>query len=212
MNVATRTPLRARSRRSQAQRTAETRTRIIDAAVESISEVGFQNTTAAEIVRRAGLTWGAVQHQFGGKDGILKAVLEACFDHFAQCLGDIEPGNRSLKQRIDLFVDRAWDHFGSPEYRCTFEILLNSVGPEGSDPASLWQSEMFQAWHHIWARAFSDARLSRKRMVLLQHYTISVLSGLACTQILGAPALKPRSGPFLLLKQTLWSELSVSEN
>ena len=52
-------------RRSHAERTAETRQRVIDAVVESISEIGFQRTTAAEISRRAGVTWGAVQHHFG---------------------------------------------------------------------------------------------------------------------------------------------------
>ena len=47
------------------------------AVVETIADVGFQKTTAAEIARRAGVTWGAVQHHFGGKEGILLAVLEA---------------------------------------------------------------------------------------------------------------------------------------
>ncbi len=46
------------------------------AVLESIAEVGFQRTTAAEITRRAGVTWGAVQHHFGAEDGILRAVLE----------------------------------------------------------------------------------------------------------------------------------------
>ncbi len=70
------------NRRSQAERTAETRGRIVGAVVESIREVGLQRTTAAEVSRRAGVTWGAVQHHFGGKDGMLEAVLEHSFDHF----------------------------------------------------------------------------------------------------------------------------------
>ena len=41
--------------------------------VECIAELGFQRTTAQEITRRAGVTWGAVQHHFGDKDGILLA-------------------------------------------------------------------------------------------------------------------------------------------
>ena len=62
-------------RRSHAERRAETRARIIEAVIESIAEVGFHRTTAVEITRRAGVTWGAVQHHFGDKDGILLAVL-----------------------------------------------------------------------------------------------------------------------------------------
>ncbi|HKK52995.1 MAG TPA: TetR family transcriptional regulator, partial [Myxococcota bacterium] len=54
-------PAKPRSRRTQAERTAETRARILEATVESLDQVGFQRTTAAEITRRAGVTWGAVQ-------------------------------------------------------------------------------------------------------------------------------------------------------
>ena len=56
-----------RERRSHAARTAETRSRVIEAVIASIGEVGYQRTTSAEIARRAGVTWGAVQHHFGGK-------------------------------------------------------------------------------------------------------------------------------------------------
>ena len=71
-------------RRTHAERTAESRARIMSAVVESIAEVGFKRSTASEIARRSGLTWGAVQHHFGGKEGILAAVLEDSFDRFAE--------------------------------------------------------------------------------------------------------------------------------
>lgn len=58
---------RVPSRRSHAERTAETQARIVAAVVASIAERGLQRTTAAEVTRRAGVTWGAVQHHFGGK-------------------------------------------------------------------------------------------------------------------------------------------------
>ena len=104
----------ARPRRSQAERTAETRARILAAVVESIAAVGFQRTTASEITRRAGVTWGAVQHHFGGKDGMLAAVIEESFNRFAARLADVAP-QAPWSERIDLFVERAWQHFSSPE-------------------------------------------------------------------------------------------------
>ena len=73
----------AHARRSHAERTAETRGRAMAAVVQ---------TTAAEIARRAGVTWGAVPHHFGDKDGILKAVLEASFNRFAERLAGVPDG------------------------------------------------------------------------------------------------------------------------
>ncbi|MAI80151.1 MAG: hypothetical protein CL917_14480 [Deltaproteobacteria bacterium] len=194
-------------RRSHAERTAETRRKIIDAVVDSISDVGFQNTTAAEIVRRAGVTWGAAQHHFGDKDGILIAVLEDSFGHFARRLDDINQKGTSLEKRIDLFIDRAWEHFGGAEYRSTFEILLNFAGSDQSQPESVWQSEMSQAWQRIWTRIFSDVQIKRQRARLLQQYTVSVLTGLASTQMLGKANTQDNLDQLKLVKDTLYREL-----
>ena len=139
------------ARRSQAARTAETRAKILEAVVECIAEVGFQRTTAAEITRRAGVTWGAVQHQFGDKDGILRAVLQESFDRFAERLADVPGPDAALEDRVAAFVDRAWEHFGSDDYRSTFEILLSLDAPADGGPEPVWQGEIMNAWSAIWS-------------------------------------------------------------
>ena len=194
-------------RRTQAERTAETRRRILDAVVQSIAEVGFQRTTATEIARRAGVTWGAVQHHFGAKGGILEAVLEDTFERFEARLGDI-PADAKLARRVSLFVERAWEHFASPHFRSTFEILLHYTGPEAPAPEQLWQSEMFRAWNRIWGELFESSGSSRRRTVTLQHYTISVLSGLAATGMLEGDPAPERATELGFLKDTLLRELS----
>jgi AcrR family transcriptional regulator len=200
-----------RTRRTHAARTAETRARIIGAVVECIAEVGFGRTTAAEICRRAGVTWGAVQHHFGGKDGILLAVLEDSFGRFAERLADVEIESTSLDERVDLFIERAWEHFGSPHFQSTFEILLSYAGAEGPESDMLWQTEMFKQWNRIWNRLFADAELARRDTVTLQYYTISVLSGLAAMRMVrGRPGRKP-AAELALIKQTLTRELGQKD-
>jgi len=200
---------RARRRRSHAERTAETRAKLIEAVVDSIAEVGVQRATAQVIVARAGITWGAVQHHFKGKDGLLMAVLEDSFARFAERLRDI-PLDVPLEQRVAHFVDRAWAHFSGRHYRSTFEILRNFLGREqqrGGD----WREQMQHAWDGVWSRIFSDARLSRRRSLMLQHYTVATLSGLASTLMLeGTHAVLPR-WELDLLKDTLVRELARAE-
>jgi AcrR family transcriptional regulator len=195
-------------RRSQAERTAETRGKIMRAVVESITEVGFQKTTASEIARRAGVTWGAVQHHFGGKDGILAAVLEDSFERFAERLADCPSEETLLEKRVAFFIDRSWEHFRSPHYRSTFEILLNYADDAGNGSEAPWRGQMLRAWNRIWSELFSDSSLSRRRTVTLQHYTISVLSGLASMKMLEGPTAQIRDAELTLLKQTLVRELA----
>ena len=206
-------PTRHRSRRTQAERTARTRARILAATVESLDEGGFQRTTAAEITRRAGLTWGAVQHHFGSKEGILAALLEDSFDRFAAGLADTFEGlgpETPIEARIDAFVDSAWAHFASPNYRATFEILLEDsasrrVEARAGDDLS-WQGEILKAWTRIWHRLFPDVSLGRRRALMIQHYTISTLSGLASMQRLAGKRTPFLADELGILKRVLAAE------
>ena len=195
------------ARRSQAARTAETRAKILEAVVECIAEVGFQRTTAAEITRRAGVTWGAVQHQFGDKDGILRAVLQESFDRFAERLADVPGPDAALEDRVAAFVDRAWEHFGSDDYRSTFEILLSLDAPTDGGPEPVWQGEMMNAWSAIWSGVFADTGLSQSASLGLQRYTISALVGTAALRMIGTVHPHPRGSELALLKSPLVREV-----
>ena len=191
-------------RRTQAERTAETRRRILDAVVESIAEVGFQRTTATEIARRAGVTWGAVQHHFGAKGGILEAVLEDTFERFEAKLGDVST-ELPLARRVALFVERAWEHFASPHFRSTFEILLHhGKGDDGEVPPH-WQETMFRAFDRVFERLFSDSGLPRRERAALHQYAVAQLVGLAALEMLDQP--RSRSTQLSLLERTLLAEL-----
>jgi AcrR family transcriptional regulator len=201
------------ARRSHAERTAETRARIVTATVACIAELGFQRATAQEITRRAGVTWGAVQHQFGDKDGILLAVLDDSFQRFEAHLADVPLERTSLAERASLFVERAWRHFSSREYASTFEILLDHLRREAPRAARQpsWQERMFESFDRVWRRLFHDAAISRGRHRLLQHYTVAVLSGLASSLLLEGPGSKVRDGELALLEATLVRGLSGRE-
>jgi AcrR family transcriptional regulator len=199
-----RIPPPVRVRRSHAERTAETRDRVMMAVVESIAEIGYQKTTATRIAQRAGLSWGAVQHHFGDKDGILMAVLEESFRRFAEALNGGPGPDVALEVRVSRFVDRSWEHFSGPHYRSTFEILLNLP----SDLEIAWQGQMLEAWMRIWSEYFPESQTSQKRTVDLMYYAISVFSGLATTKILEGPKASERSAALGYLKETLRRELS----
>ena len=55
------------TRRSHADRSSETRQRLLDATIESLIELGYSRTTTTEVCNRAGLSRGAQLHHFPTK-------------------------------------------------------------------------------------------------------------------------------------------------
>lgn len=213
MTAPLRMPPARRTRRSHAERTAETRARIKAAVVEAIEEGGLQSVTAAEISRRSGVSWGAAQHHFGGKDGILTAVLVDSFDRLAAGLDAIRVEGRTLSERVALFVDAAWAHFDSGHFRSTFEILTNVSSASASDVDLQLRARTLEAWQALWKRFFGEAqrssaekRSARKREIALQLYAVSTLAGLASLAKLEGGARRRRI-ELDFLKDTLVREL-----
>lgn len=61
---------------TRSERQAETRARLLDAAVEVCAERGLRQARVEEIAARAGYSTGAIYSNFTGKDDLLLAVFE----------------------------------------------------------------------------------------------------------------------------------------
>ena len=66
----------ATTRRTQAERTAATRALLIDAGRKLFADKGFNDVSTQAIVAAAGVTRGALYHQFDDKVGLFAAVYE----------------------------------------------------------------------------------------------------------------------------------------
>ena len=75
---------RPRMRRTQEERSAATRAKVIEAATECVAELGYRGATMSTMAQRAGVSWGAMQHQFGEKDAIFDAVLERVMERLRE--------------------------------------------------------------------------------------------------------------------------------
>lgn len=62
-------------RRSRADMIAGTTARLVSAARKAFAEQGYAETSMDALCAEAGLTRGALYHHFGGKEGLLEAVV-----------------------------------------------------------------------------------------------------------------------------------------
>jgi AcrR family transcriptional regulator len=71
------TPSAAKHPRStQAERSARSRSALLESAARGLSRHGYANLVLEEVARDAGYTRGALYHQFKGKEDLALAVLE----------------------------------------------------------------------------------------------------------------------------------------
>ena len=66
-------------RRTQAERSGETRRRILDAAVALLGERGYAGLRTGEVAAAAGVSKGAQTHHFPSKEALVVAVVEHVF-------------------------------------------------------------------------------------------------------------------------------------
>lgn len=84
-------PLAAsRPRRStQAQRSARTRSALLESAARGLSRYGYGNLVLEEVAHEAGYTRGALYHQFKDKEDLALAVLDWADETWQREVGDV---------------------------------------------------------------------------------------------------------------------------
>ena len=63
-------------REPQQDRSRVTRQRLLESAVDSLCEIGWQGTTVAVVAERAGVSRGAAQHHFPARENLFTAAVE----------------------------------------------------------------------------------------------------------------------------------------
>ncbi|MHB8682256.1 MAG: TetR/AcrR family transcriptional regulator [Acidimicrobiales bacterium] len=113
-------------RRTQIERSAAMRARLLDAAVECLVERGYAGTTTTEVVRRAGVSRGAQVHHFPTKQALvleaIEHVIDQRYDYFDRLFGaaDASAGRRSLGSAIDVL----WAMYQEPIFAAWLELAV----------------------------------------------------------------------------------------
>jgi len=101
------------------------RDRLLRAAIELVIERGIYRATSNEIARRAGVTWGSIQHYFGSREKLFVAVLEFDFEFFLALMDDAIIVGDTLATRLESVYAVIESYYGRREYLATFQIRMS---------------------------------------------------------------------------------------
>jgi len=179
------------ARRTQEQRSAETRARVVAAAGECVVELGFRGATMTAIAERAGVTWGAMQHQFGDKDAILDAVLEDALGVLEERIADVGDAPTDVALRVRRFASRAAEMLRDRRYRAFLEIQLNRS--RSAEHGAEWDRHVAGVLSSSWNAAFGDLGLARRSLNEARGFAFMALAGIAIERMLFPRADRSRA-------------------
>jgi AcrR family transcriptional regulator len=107
-------------RRTQEQRSSETRTRLARAAFEQISELGYAQFRTAAVAKSAGVSQGGQLHHFPTKEDLAFAAIEyayeqvtaktqAHFDRFDAAAEQVSPLRAIITDSMDFYFSSAFE-------------------------------------------------------------------------------------------------------
>ncbi|MEM6428442.1 MAG: TetR/AcrR family transcriptional regulator [Deinococcota bacterium] len=88
-------------KQTRAASKAETSAQLIKTARQHFFEHGYAGTSMDALAEDAGLTRGAIYHNFGGKEGLFEAVIQQIDDELSEKLLDVEVGGTTL---LEAFI------------------------------------------------------------------------------------------------------------
>src|ERR1035438_8164772 len=106
----------------------ETRSRILEAALELFRERGFDATTMRDIARQCDIALGATYYHFASKEAIVLAFYELAKDEMSLPLEKAAQSSKDLGQGLRAVLDIKFAYF-APNRK-----FLGALFPHAADP------------------------------------------------------------------------------
>lgn len=166
-------------RRTQEERSAETRKRLLEATIDLLIERGYARLTTADIAKRAGVSNGARVHHFPTKEELVVAANKQAYDD-AIALGT-ERAKASKTPVRDLIEDLFSLYFGR-----FFLGSLDSVIAARTDRRLARHIHPIVAHYHAamraaWTRALAGAGYGKAEAEEIYDIILGQVRGMALT-------------------------------
>ena len=114
-------------RRTQANRRAATRQRILDATLHCLARYGYAGTGVAQVLAKARVSRGAWAHHFPSKNAMIVAAAEQLLGRVYERLASVLQGVARAEDRVPGLIHVAWREFFASEVNEVYlELLIAS--------------------------------------------------------------------------------------
>lgn len=148
-------PTSAAGRRRN-RRGAITRMQVLDAALEQLASGRAEAVSVNLVAKRAGVTWGTVQYQFGDADGLWAAALEHIIDTAGSAVWG-HPCTTSVTERVGEVIDLVWAALDSVYYTAR-TTLQSTLARDWAELQSNYPktAQALERVDRMWTRQFTE--------------------------------------------------------
>jgi AcrR family transcriptional regulator len=189
-----------------AERTAAMRKRLIDAAIDCLTRVGYGATTLQTVTDAAGASRGAILHHFPSKVDLMIAVAEYAAEkqnrHVARQLTNTQPG----MDRFLAITMATWDAMQRPPAIALLEIMMGSRSDTelgARFPAVIESLEKFQR-EGVWEQAQSVGITDKAQIEAMAWLHNAAMRGLAMELMFSKDVRRANSAMKLLKRYKGW--------
>ncbi len=113
-----------RVKRTQAERSAAMRTRLLDATIECLVTYGYAGTTTPRVAELAGVTRGAQIHHFRSKEDLVVAAIEHLAQQRVQASMREFSRMETSSDPVVTVLDFLWEAHQGPMFVATVELWV----------------------------------------------------------------------------------------
>ncbi len=171
----------------QAQKSAMTRDRILDAAISCFIEEGYNKMTTAKVASNAGVSRGAMLHHFPSKTELIQATVEylhqKLLDDYTNRVNRIEITDEGHARRR-AGLDAYWDYLTGDLANAYHELCVaGRTDPELKDILKDSSNRFDEHVQETNARLFSEWADTGDRFLLAMDVTRFMMEGMALGQL-----------------------------
>lgn len=144
------------------KKSEETRKRILEAALDTFRERGFEGATMREIATHASVAVGAAYYYFDSKDAIVMAFYERAQEEMRPTLDAVLLRSRTLEQRLRGIIGEKLNYFAGN--RALLGALSSHADPKHPlSPFSVNTAAIRDADIAVFQRAVTDSNVVLSR-------------------------------------------------
>ncbi|MCE8022114.1 TetR/AcrR family transcriptional regulator [Halomonas sp. MCCC 1A11036] len=171
-------------RQTQEERSRQTQSRVKQATIECILEKGIRATSTVDIARKAGVSRGALLHQYPSKELLMQAALEDILNREVDSVQDMATRIKAGKLDFETMLQALHEHFKGDMYMVTLEFLTTAR----TDPAikevlvplaTRFNASLEQIWEQL---VMSAEHTSHEKRVAL-NATLCMMRGMGAQSI-----------------------------